>query len=197
MEKNKFISWLVVLGIAICGLDDVAYAYVGPGAGFAFLGSASVFILAIAMAFITIAFWPLQWLWRSLRGKKINKKARTRRVVVVGLDGLEPSLTERFMAEGMLPNFSKLKEEGCFSRLASTVPSISPVAWSTFQTGVNPGAHNIFDFLTRDRRFCMPNLSSTKTEPVKKFLSFGKFVYPLGKAKILLLRKSMESFQMC
>lgn len=167
-----------------------AWAYVGPGAGFAFLGSAFVFILAFGMAFLTLAFWPLQWVWRKLRGKKISKKARTRRVVIVGLDGLEPSLVERYMQEGMLPNFSALKQEGGYSKLGSTLPPVSPVAWSTYQTGVNPGAHNIFDFLTRDKRFCMPNLSSTKTEPPKKFLHLGKFIYPLGKAKISILRKS-------
>ncbi len=168
----------------------VSYAYVGPGAGFAFLGSAFVFVLAIGMAIVTIAFWPLQWLWRKIRGKKISKNAKTRRVIIVGLDGLEPSLTERYIEEGVMPNFAALKAEGCYSKLATTIPSISPVAWSTFQTGVNPGAHNIFDFLSRDKRFCMPNLSSTKTEPPKKFLSLGKFAYPLSKAKVTLLRKS-------
>jgi len=178
--------------IILCSLllPNVALAYVGPGAGFAFLGSGFVFILAILMAGLTIAFWPLQWLWRFLRGKRISKNARTKRVVIVGLDGMEPSLIERYMEEGFMPNFSALKAEGGYKRLASTVPSISPVAWSTFQTGVNPGAHNIFDFLTRDKRFCMPNLSSTTIDPCKKFLNLGKFIYPLGKAKVQLLRKS-------
>ena len=190
MKKNRstFNKFLFCVFVALT--PKAAWAYVGPGAGFAFLGSAFVFILAFGMAFLTLAFWPLQWVWRKLRGKKISKKARTRRVVIVGLDGLEPSLVERYMQEGMLPNFSALKQEGGYSKLGSTLPPVSPVAWSTFQTGVNPGAHNIFDFLTRDKRFCMPNLSSTKTEPPKKFLHLGKFIYPLGKAKISILRKS-------
>lgn len=190
MKKNRstFNKFLFCVFVALT--PKAAWAYVGPGAGFAFLGSAFVFILAFGMAFLTLAFWPLQWVWRKLRGKKISKKARTRRVVIVGLDGLEPSLVERYMQEGMLPNFSALKQEGGYSKLGSTLPPVSPVAWSTYQTGVNPGAHNIFDFLTRDKRFCMPNLSSTKTEPPKKFLHLGKFIYPLGKAKISILRKS-------
>jgi predicted AlkP superfamily phosphohydrolase/phosphomutase len=190
VKKNRstFNKFLFCVFVALT--PKAAWAYVGPGAGFAFLGSAFVFILAFGMAFLTLAFWPLQWVWRKLRGKKISKKARTRRVVIVGLDGLEPSLVERYMQEGMLPNFSALKQEGGYSKLGSTLPPVSPVAWSTYQTGVNPGAHNIFDFLTRDKRFCMPNLSSTKTEPPKKFLHLGKFIYPLGKAKISILRKS-------
>ena len=55
---------------------------------------------------------------------------------------------ERFLAEGKLPNLAALRDRGDFKPLASTLPPISPVAWSSFQTGVNPGKHNIFDFLT-------------------------------------------------
>jgi hypothetical protein len=141
----------------------IAEAYIGPGAGFAFLGSAFVFILTIGLAVLTMLFWPLQLTWRKLRGRGIPKKARTRRVVILGLDGLEPSLVESMMASGQLPNMKALSEQGAYSRLGTTLPSLSPVAWSSFQTGVNPGAHNIFDFLTRDKRYCLPLLSSTET----------------------------------
>jgi hypothetical protein len=69
-------------------LPDSAFAYIGPGAGFAFLGSTLVFVLTIGMAAITILFWPLQWIWKKARNKGISKNARARRVVIVGLDGL-------------------------------------------------------------------------------------------------------------
>ena len=46
--------------------------------------------------------------------------------------------------------------------LGSTLPPISPVAWSSFQTGVNPGKHNIFDFLIPDTRSYQPKLSSVE-----------------------------------
>lgn len=114
------------------------------------------------MAILTILFWPIQWAIRKIRKQGIPKNARARRVIIVGLDGLEPSLTERYMQEGILPNLSSLKDSGSFSRLATTLPALSPVAWSSFQTGVNPGAHNIFDFLTRDKRSCLPQLASTE-----------------------------------
>jgi hypothetical protein len=66
------------------------------------------------------------------------------------------------MSEGRLPNFQQLAETGTFSDLATTLPPISPVAWSSFQTGVNPGKHNIYDFLNRDVRTYLPELSSAR-----------------------------------
>ena len=171
-------------------ISEPAYAYIGPGAGFAFLGSTFIFLLTFGLLICTVLFWPLGWLLRKIQGKGISSKARTRRVVILGLDGLEPKLTERFMEEGILPNMKALKEEGVFQRLGTTLPSISPVAWSTFQTGVNPGGHNIFDFLTRDKRFCVPMLSSTVTEPAARKLKLGRFELTLGRPKIHLMRKS-------
>jgi predicted AlkP superfamily phosphohydrolase/phosphomutase len=178
---------LAVLSVLI---PNLAFAYVGPGAGFAFLGSAFVFILTLCMAVLTIAFWPLQWAYRRLSGKRISKHARTKRVVVLGLDGLEPKLVDRFMQEGLLPNMKALAAEGSYERLSTTLPPLSPVAWSTFQTGVNPGAHNIFDFLTRDKRFCLPLLSSTLTAVGEKEWKIGPLRFKRPNASIQLLRKS-------
>ena len=93
------------------------------------------------------------------------------------------------MEEGKLPNLSKLKAQGTFKPLATTTPSISPVAWSSFQTGANPGKHNIFDFLTRDKRSYMPKLSSVDIRGASRVLKLGKYNIPLGKSDIRLLRK--------
>ena len=60
---------------------------------------------------------------------------------------VDPGLVDRFMAEDKLPNLAKLGAAGDFRRLRTTFPALSPVAWSTFATGVNPARHNIFDFL--------------------------------------------------
>ena len=59
---------------------------------------------------------------------------------------MDPELAERFISEGKLPNLAMLQEQGTFRKLRTTYPPISPVAWSTFMTGVNPGKHGIFDF---------------------------------------------------
>lgn len=175
---------------ALLALPDIAHAYIGPGAGFAFLGSTLVFLITIGMAVITILFWPLQWIIRRLRNQGIPKHARTRRVVIVGLDGLEPSLAERYMKEGLLPNLSKLKGEGSYARLGTTLPALSPVAWSSFQTGVNPGAHNIFDFLTRDKRYCLPQLASTETRTAEKVRSLLGLRLRKKITSVVITRKS-------
>ena len=92
------------------------------------------------------------------------RKARIRRLIFLGLDGLDPTLTERYMAEGKLPHLSRLKEAGSYHRLRTTFPSLSPVAWSTFATGVHPAKHNIFDFLNRSLKSYVPELSSSKVQ---------------------------------
>jgi predicted AlkP superfamily phosphohydrolase/phosphomutase len=179
-----------ILGIFLFALPSDAFAYIGPGAGFAFLGSTLVFVITIGMALVTILFWPLQWTWRTVRRKGISKHARTKRVVIVGLDGLEPTLVERYMAEGLLPNMAKLQQEGSFARLGTTLPALSPVAWSSFQTGVNPGAHNIFDFLTRDKRYCLPQLASTETTTFNRSLGLGRLSWKKKKTSVVITRKS-------
>src|SRR5260370_885095 len=78
----------------------------------------------------------------------------------------------------------------CFMPLGSTLRPISPVAWSSFQTGVNPGKHNIFDFLVPDPRTYQPKLSSVDIRPSRRSLRLGKYRFPLGKADVRLLRKS-------
>lgn len=178
------------LGLLTLGTPVVAHAYIGPGAGFAFLGSTFIFVLTFLLGIATFLLWPLRFAWRKARGLGISKNARARRVVIVGLDGLEPKLVEQYMQEGKLPNLAAVRENGSYSRLGTTLPALSPVAWSTFQTGVNPGAHNIFDFLTRDKRSCLPELASTETVPGKIRLQLGKLVLSRRGASVRITRKS-------
>ncbi|MCP5462029.1 MAG: alkaline phosphatase family protein [bacterium] len=195
MNKNK--RWYPtpkLLGILLFVYETAnavpCTAYIGPGAGFAFAGSAFVFLVAFIAALLLILLWPVRAVWKLICGKKISKNAQARRVVVLGLDGIDPRLVEQYSKQGALPNLKQLGEHGVFRRLATTYPSISPVAWSSFQTGVNPGAHNIFDFLTLDRRFHVPDLSSSHIGTPKRFIKIGKWQFPLGKPEIRLLRKS-------
>jgi predicted AlkP superfamily phosphohydrolase/phosphomutase len=102
------------------------------------------------------------------------------RVIILGLDGMDPRRLDRLMKEGRLPNFSKLADTGMYSRIESTIPPISPCAWSSFMTGSNPGKHNIFDFLNRDLQTYLPELSSSSIRTDSK-----------GNAVIKLLRKSI------
>ncbi len=89
------------------------------------------------------------------------------KVIILGFDGMDPKLLEKYMAEGLMPNFSKLAQQGTFRPLGTTNPPESPVAWASFQTGLNPGGHNIYDFLTRSTETYLPNLGMVSQEPPK------------------------------
>jgi hypothetical protein len=82
-------------------------------------------------------------------------------VFVVGVDGMDPVILERLMGAGEMPHFARLREEGAFQSLATSVPPQSPVAWSNFVTGMNPGGHGIFDFIHRDPATYKPIASAT------------------------------------
>ncbi|MFQ6082155.1 MAG: alkaline phosphatase family protein [Candidatus Aminicenantia bacterium] len=166
------------------------HGYIGPGAGFAFLTSFLVLFLTFFLALFSIFSWPFRFILRAIRGRRAYTKGKINQVVIIGLDGLDPRLTEKFMAEGKLPNFSKLKKEGTFSQLKTTTPAISPVAWSSFITGVNPAKHNIFDFLSRDPKTYLPDLSSARIGKAKRTISIRRYSIPVGKPEIKLLRKS-------
>ncbi|MFI5394382.1 MAG: alkaline phosphatase family protein [Candidatus Binatia bacterium] len=180
-------AWAVLVPAA-------AHAYVGPGAGFAFVGSFFILLWAFALAVFTLVSYPFRVLWRALRRRPLPSGA-PRRVIVIGLDGMDPVLTERWMAEGKLPNFAALAAQGGFRRLDTTHPPLSPVAWSSFMTGVHPARHGIFDFLARDARSYLPFLSSSAIEPAGRTLAIGKFQIPLGRAHLRLFRKAPPFWQ--
>lgn len=183
------LSVLALVLLLLVSTPAPAGAYVGPGAGFVFITSFLVLFVSGFLAFLSLLAWPICALWRLLR-RVGRPRPQVRRLIVVGYDGQDPKLTDRFMAEGMLPNFQALAAEGCYHRLASTFPSVSPVAWSSFSTGTHPAKHNIFDFLDRDRRTYLPVLSSTRIGRAGRVLSIGKWRIPFGKPSIRLLRRS-------
>jgi predicted AlkP superfamily phosphohydrolase/phosphomutase len=121
--------------------------------------------------------------------RAIPRQARERKVIVLGLDGLDPGLTERWMAEGNLPNLSRLRSSGGFRSLTSSIPPQSPVAWATFISGRDPGAHGIFDFIQRDPETYLPYLAIARTDPPRRTLSVGHWKLPLSGARVRSLRE--------
>jgi predicted AlkP superfamily phosphohydrolase/phosphomutase len=184
---------LVLLLLALLLYPQVAQAYLGPGAGFTFVSTFFVLFTALASAFAVLLTWPFRWVLKRIFRPRRAGVSRARRVVIVGLDGQDPELTEKWMNEGLLPNFSRLRQAGCFARLGTTLPAESPVAWSSFQTGCNPGKHRIYDFLVPNRKSLMPELSSATVRAPARMLKLGKYQIPLGKPSIAAGRKS-ESF---
>ncbi len=181
-------AWLAA-GAILAALSLPAEAYIGPGAGVAVLSSFMVIFVTILIAILAVLIWPFRMVYRLIRHGR-RPKSMVKRLIIVGLDGQEPKLTDRYMAEGKLPNFKKLADSGCYHRLRSTFPSVSPVAWSSFSTGTHPAKHNIFDFLDRDLKSYLPLLSSTRIGRVERFLKLGKYRIPLHKPEMRLMRKS-------
>lgn len=87
----------------------------------------------------------------------VNSTAK--RVIVLGMDGLDPKVIQVMIEEHELPHFAKLSQEGVFLPLATSRPPASPVAWSTIATGTLPGEHGVFDFLHRFPKNYLPYLS--------------------------------------
>jgi predicted AlkP superfamily phosphohydrolase/phosphomutase len=85
-----------------------------------------------------------------------------KKMLVLGLDGFDPTLAEHFMAEGLLPNLAKLAKEGTFARIGTSNPPQSPVAWSCLISGTNPGHHDVFDFVVRDPGTYLPEIGMTQ-----------------------------------
>lgn len=92
-----------------------------------------------------------------------------RKTIVVGLDGLEPRIVESMLERGELPHLARLRTVGGYARVATTCPAQTPVAWSTFATGTNPGGHGIFDFIRRDPGSYLPNLALNRYEQKNAF----------------------------
>ncbi|MGB9893578.1 MAG: alkaline phosphatase family protein, partial [Candidatus Saccharicenans sp.] len=187
--------WILFLAI-LSGLPSRALAYIGPGAGFAFLSSFLVFFLTFFLAIFSLLSWPFRLLIRLIKGQKAYQNSLVDRVIILGFDGMDPVLIEKFMAEGQLPNFSRLRKQGTYSKLKTTTPAISPVAWSSFMTGCEPSKHNIFDFLSRNPKNYLPDLSSARIGPPHRFLSIGRYRIPLSKPEIRLLRKSQPFWKL-
>ena len=110
------------------------------------------------------------------------------KVVILGFDGADAKLTARWMEEGKLPNLARLRGEGTFAPLRSTIPSQTPVSWSTFATGLNPGRHSIFDFLKRDTATYRPTFAAfEETKAPFLFGARNPLVFGLAGALAALL----------
>lgn len=69
------------------------------------------------------------------------------KLIVLGIDGLDPLTLDLLMSEGRMPNFAKLRQEGAYGRLLSAKPLLSPIIWTTIATGKPPSEHKIGHFV--------------------------------------------------
>lgn len=127
--------------------------------------------------------------------KVFGKTDTPKKVIILGLDGLDPHLIKVWMDQGKLPNFQHLQRQGSFRPLRSSIPAQSPVAWSNFITGTDPGGHAIFDFIHRDPERYMAIFSSSETSEARKTISVGNLVFPLSGGDVKNLRKGRAFWQ--
>src|SRR5438270_5942541 len=107
------------------------------------------------------------------------------KVIVLGFDGVDARYTEQWMNAGKLPNLARLRAQGTFRPLRPTVPAQTPVSWSTFSTGIDPGRTGIFDFLRRDPKTYLP-VFAAYDETKEPFLLGEKNAYAAGGAVLLV-----------
>lgn len=139
---------------------------------------------SVVMLGVTLCFTQMSCMKKKPVHKKVGKK-----VLVLGFDGMDPRLMKKFMERGEFPAFRKLMGQNGIIPLATSYPPQSPVAWSNFITGMNPGGHGIFDFIHRTPQDYLPYLSTSKTTDPDMPLNVGKYVFPIKSGGIELLRK--------
>lgn len=92
-------------------------------------------------------------------------KART---VIIGLDGVPFGMLKTFAETGIMPNTSRIIQDGLFMPMRSSIPEISSVAWSSIVTGAGPGEHGIYGFIDMQPdsyRIRFPNFRDLKVAP--------------------------------
>jgi predicted AlkP superfamily phosphohydrolase/phosphomutase len=122
-----------------------------------------------------------------------HSRANARRVIVLGVDGMDPQFVQRHW--GVLPNLDRLRRQGDFKPLGTTTPPQSPVAWSTFITGMDPDGHGLYDFVHRDPATYLPFSSMSRAEDPKHTLSLGPYLFPLSKGRVIALRRGKAFWQ--
>lgn len=189
---------------------DVQLSYIDPGTGFVLfsvggwflgmLGGVFGFVLIFfkkilhfiqlhKKKFTTLGIIVLGFIFIGaffMTQKKNSSLSMNHKMIILGMDGLSPVIAEKMMLEGKLPHFSRLKEKGSYSRLQTTNPPQSPVAWAAFSTGKNPGKTAMFDFILRDPKTYSLKLSLSNVEKgkAKQVISEKRFWEDLSEQKI-------------
>ncbi len=162
------------------GVETVAYRHVLPLGGNSRVAAGLASLLAICF---------------SVCGG-LNLSAASKKVMVLGIDGMDPKLLQIFVDQGRMPNFKALMAEGDFRPLQTTMPPQSPVAWSTFMTGMDPGGHGIFDFIHVDPSKMAPYSSMAQADPGGRPINIGSWSFPTSGGGVRMLRKGTTFWQM-
>ncbi|MFT7698783.1 MAG: putative AlkP superfamily phosphohydrolase/phosphomutase [Candidatus Krumholzibacteriia bacterium] len=123
--------------------------------------------------------------------------AEDTKVLVVGFDGMDPLLLQKFRDEGVMPNFDKFVADGGEMKpLGTSTPPQSPVAWSNFITGRDSGGHGIFDFIHRDPQTLLPYFSASEAKGPTRFWRIGDWKIPRGGSDVINLRQGTAFWEL-
>ncbi len=132
----------------------------------------------------------------DLATRVLGQTSTRKKLIILGFDGMDPHLVNVWMNQGELPALARLhRDGGTFGPLQTGNPPQSPVAWSNFITGMDPGGHGIFDFMHRDPKTYLPEFSATGIQGAARTLSLGKYQLPLSSPEMLNLRKGRAFWQ--
>jgi predicted AlkP superfamily phosphohydrolase/phosphomutase len=124
-----------------------------------------------------------------------RQSQNSHKLIILGIDGMDPQLLKQFIRQGKMPNFAKLAQEGSFRELTTSIPPQSPVAWSNLITGMNAGGHGIFDFIHRDPKTLQLYFSTSRVAAPKHTIHLGNWLLPLGSGTAEQLRKGKAFWQ--
>jgi predicted AlkP superfamily phosphohydrolase/phosphomutase len=133
-----------------------------------------------AILLVIVAATALSTFW----SRSPSKSRYWQKMVILGFDGMDPDLVEQLVRDGKLPNFKRLIDQGGLYPLGTTHSAESPTAWASFATGVNPGKHNIYDFLVRDTATYLPDLGMVRREPARFLFGY----VPIARPKVHSIR---------
>jgi predicted AlkP superfamily phosphohydrolase/phosphomutase len=144
--------------------------------------------IALALRVVAVVVLPA-----CGRSSTQSSKANGKRVVVLGIDGMDPGFLEQHWDS--LPNLNRLRQDGGYTRLATTNPPQSPVAWSTLITGMNPAEHGIFDFVLRNPATLQPYSSLGQAQSGGWSLPLGPYRLPITHGHIRTFRSGIPFWQ--
>lgn len=110
-------------------------------------------LLCLAVAIPVFSYYKKENNMQNIIGNSHKK------VIVLGIDGFDPNIADFLMQQNKLPNFTKLRDTGYYSKLQTITPVMSPVIWTSIATGQNPGKTNIMEFMRFDREKMLPFLT--------------------------------------
>ncbi|MDD5614368.1 MAG: alkaline phosphatase family protein, partial [Candidatus Omnitrophica bacterium] len=178
-------------------------AYLDPGTGFNFLKE-PFFLLPFIAGFFSIFVVFFKNIMRFFKRFKIlvflsalfliigglimvnisDNIPKYKKILILAIDGMDPVISDRLMAEGELKNFSRLKREGYYSRLKTVYPAESSVVWASFATGLFPQQHGIFDFIMRNPENYALYLGLSDIKTKTRNLRLGKFNIPVKREAV-------------